>query len=150
MAKVAFIGLGNMGGGIAANLAKAGHEVVAFDLADAALERAKANGCTIATSAEAAVEGVDAVVTMLPAGKHVAGGLAVQPFRHLVEKPEGLVGEQEAGQRKPARLAAGKPLSRFAKPRLQSTRHGLDVFGKARRREDLPQLALGRGRICQP
>lgn len=73
MAKVAFIGLGNMGGGMAANLAKAGHEVVAFDLAEAALERAKSNGCAIADSAEAAVEGVDAVVTMLPAGKHVAG-----------------------------------------------------------------------------
>ncbi|WP_037502145.1 3-hydroxyisobutyrate dehydrogenase [Sphingomonas jaspsi] len=73
MAKIAFIGLGNMGGGMAANLAKAGHDVVAFDLAEAALERAKANGCTIADSAEAAVEGVDAVVTMLPAGKHVAG-----------------------------------------------------------------------------
>ena len=72
MAKVAFIGLGNMGGGMAANLVKAGHEVVAFDLAEPAIERAKGNGCSIATSAEEAVQGVDAVVTMLPAGKHVA------------------------------------------------------------------------------
>ena len=39
MARVAFIGLGNMGGGMAANLAKAGHEVRAFDLSEAALER---------------------------------------------------------------------------------------------------------------
>ena len=72
MARVAFIGLGNMGGGMAANLVKAGHEVVAFDLAEPAIERAKGNGCEIATSAEEAVQGVDAVVTMLPAGKHVA------------------------------------------------------------------------------
>jgi 3-hydroxyisobutyrate dehydrogenase len=73
MARVAFIGLGNMGGGMAANLAKAGHEVIAFDLSQDALARAKANGCTVADSAEAAVQDAEAVVTMLPAGKHVAG-----------------------------------------------------------------------------
>ncbi|HEX2623803.1 MAG TPA: 3-hydroxyisobutyrate dehydrogenase [Sphingomicrobium sp.] len=72
MARVGFIGLGNMGGGMAANLAKAGHEVVAFDLSEDALARAATNGCTIAESAEQAVADVDAVVTMLPAGKHVA------------------------------------------------------------------------------
>ena len=72
MARVAFIGLGNMGGGMAANLAKAGHEVAAFDLSQPALDRAKANGCTIAQSAEAAVANAEVVVTMLPAGKHVA------------------------------------------------------------------------------
>ena len=72
MVKIAFIGLGNMGGGMAANLAKAGHEVGAFDLSQAALDRAKANGCVIAASAEAAVANAEAVVTMLPAGKHVA------------------------------------------------------------------------------
>ena len=72
MARVAFIGLGNMGGGMAANLAKAGHEVAAFDLCQPALDRAKAKGCTIAATAEAAVANAEAVVTMLPAGKHVA------------------------------------------------------------------------------
>jgi 3-hydroxyisobutyrate dehydrogenase len=72
VARVAFIGLGNMGGGMAANLAKAGHEVVAFDLAEPAIERAKGNGCDISTSAAEAVDGADAVMTMLPAGKHVA------------------------------------------------------------------------------
>jgi len=72
MARVAFIGLGNMGGGMAANLAKAGHEVLAFDLNPDALARAKANGCSIADSAETAVANAEAVVTMLPAGKHVA------------------------------------------------------------------------------
>ena len=70
--RVGFIGLGNMGGGMAANLAKAGHEVVAFDLSKGALARAATNGCTIAESAEQAMAGVEAVVTMLPAGKHVA------------------------------------------------------------------------------
>ena len=46
MARVAFIGLGNMGGGMAANLVKAGHEVSAFDLSEAALAKAESNGCT--------------------------------------------------------------------------------------------------------
>lgn len=72
MAKIAFIGLGNMGGGMAANLVKAGYEVTAFDLAEPAIERARGNGCAIAASADRAVDGVDALVTMLPAGKHVA------------------------------------------------------------------------------
>lgn len=70
--RIAFIGLGNMGGGMAANLAKAGHEVRAFDLSDAALAKAVERGATRATDAAAAVEGAEAVVTMLPAGKHVA------------------------------------------------------------------------------
>ena len=72
MTRIAFIGLGNMGGGMAANLAKAGHEVRAFDLSDAALERAKGKGCTPVGSADEALAGAEAVVTMLPAGKHVA------------------------------------------------------------------------------
>ena len=72
MARVAFIGLGNMGGGMAANLAKAGHEVRAFDLARPALDRAVEHGCTEVVSAAEACKKADAVVTMLPAGKHVA------------------------------------------------------------------------------
>ncbi|MCC2976513.1 3-hydroxyisobutyrate dehydrogenase [Sphingomonas sp. PL-96] len=72
MARIGFIGLGNMGGGMAANLAKAGHDVRAFDLSDAALERARKSGCLAAGSARAAAEGAEAVVTMLPAGHHVA------------------------------------------------------------------------------
>jgi 3-hydroxyisobutyrate dehydrogenase len=71
MARVAFIGLGNMGGGMAANLAKAGHEVRAFDLSDAALAKAEERGCRRAGSAAEAVAEAEAVVTMLPAGKHV-------------------------------------------------------------------------------
>jgi 3-hydroxyisobutyrate dehydrogenase len=71
MARVAFIGLGNMGGGMAANLAKAGHDVRAFDLSAEALERAAKAGCKAAASAAEAVADAEAVVTMLPAGKHV-------------------------------------------------------------------------------
>ncbi len=71
MARIAFIGLGNMGGGMAANLAKAGHEVHAFDLSAEALARAEQAGCHPAASARAAAEGAAAVVTMLPAGRHV-------------------------------------------------------------------------------
>jgi len=71
MARVAFIGLGNMGGGMAANLAKHGHDVRAFDLSAAALDKAQGAGCLpVATAAEAVV-GAEAIVTMLPAGSHV-------------------------------------------------------------------------------
>ena len=70
--KIAFIGLGNMGGGMAANLAKAGHDVRAFDLSEEALARAVEAGCSRAASAAEAIAGAEAVVTMLPAGKHVA------------------------------------------------------------------------------
>ncbi len=66
--KIAFIGLGNMGGGMAANLVKAGHEVNAFDLSEEALATAKDNGCATFTDASEAVQGVDGVVTMLPNG----------------------------------------------------------------------------------
>ena len=66
--KIAFIGLGNMGGGMAANLVKAGNEVRAFDLSEAAVAAAKDHGCSVFPSAAEACEGVDAVVTMLPNG----------------------------------------------------------------------------------
>jgi 3-hydroxyisobutyrate dehydrogenase len=71
MANIAFIGLGNMGGPMAANLVKAGHKVIAFDLVEASRNQAKADGAAIADSAAAAVKGADTVITMLPAGKHV-------------------------------------------------------------------------------
>jgi len=71
MASIAFIGLGNMGGPMAANLVKAGHKVVAFDLVAASRDQAKADGAAIAESSVAAVKGVEVVITMLPAGRHV-------------------------------------------------------------------------------
>ena len=72
MSVIAFIGVGNMGGGMAANLARAGHEVRAFDLSEEAVARAVHAGCVAAMSARAAAHGADAIVTMLPAGTHVA------------------------------------------------------------------------------
>jgi 3-hydroxyisobutyrate dehydrogenase len=71
MTSIAFIGLGNMGGPMAANLVKAGHKVVGFDLVPASRDTAKADGVAIAAKAAEAVKGAEVVITMLPAGKHV-------------------------------------------------------------------------------
>jgi 3-hydroxyisobutyrate dehydrogenase len=71
MSNIAFIGLGNMGGPMAANLVKAGHTVVGFDLVPASRDAAKAAGVSIAAKAAEAVKGAEVVITMLPAGKHV-------------------------------------------------------------------------------
>ena len=71
MARIAFLGLGHMGGGMAPNLAKAGHEVRAFDLVLEAVKHAEEGGCAAATSAADAVKDADVVITMLPAAKHV-------------------------------------------------------------------------------
>ena len=73
MARIGFIGLGNMGGPMAANLAKAGHAVSGFDLSEATLAKAEAAGVARAASPAAAVAEAEAVVTMLPAGQHVRG-----------------------------------------------------------------------------
>ncbi|HEY8914657.1 3-hydroxyisobutyrate dehydrogenase [Lacisediminihabitans sp.] len=70
-ASIAFIGLGNMGGPMAANLVAAGHHVTGFDLVPAALEAAAAHGVAIAASAAEAVATADVVITMLPSGRHV-------------------------------------------------------------------------------
>ncbi|MFT6914508.1 MAG: 3-hydroxyisobutyrate dehydrogenase [Motiliproteus sp.] len=71
MSKIAFVGLGNMGGPMAANLVKGGHEVRVFDLSDAALKQAIDAGAHSAPSASDAVEGAEVLITMLPAGIHV-------------------------------------------------------------------------------
>ncbi|MEL6506738.1 MAG: 3-hydroxyisobutyrate dehydrogenase [Pseudomonadota bacterium] len=71
MVTIGFIGLGNMGGPMAANLAKAGHVVHATDLSIGAIDRAVAAGCQRADSVAGAVAEADIVVTMLPAGAHV-------------------------------------------------------------------------------
>ena len=71
MKKIAFIGLGNMGGPMAANLVKKGFAVTAFDLSAPMLESAVASGCHKAESAHAAIDGADAVVSMLPSGEAV-------------------------------------------------------------------------------
>ena len=71
MARIGFIGLGNMGGPMAENLLKAGHELQVFDLARASVDKAVAAGASAAASIAEAVKGAEAVVTMLPAGPHV-------------------------------------------------------------------------------
>jgi 3-hydroxyisobutyrate dehydrogenase len=71
MTSIAFIGLGNMGGPMAANLVKARHEVWGFDLVPASRDAAKAEGVSIAATVTEAVTEAQVVITMLPAGKHV-------------------------------------------------------------------------------
>lgn len=71
MAVIGFIGIGQMGSGMSANLVNAGHEVHAFDLSSAALDAAEKSGCKRAATVADAVRNAEAVVTMLPTGKHV-------------------------------------------------------------------------------
>ena len=71
MARIGFIGVGNMGGPMAANLVKAQHSVAAFDLSAAAVDAAVAAGAHKAASIADAIKDAEAVVTMLPAGRHV-------------------------------------------------------------------------------
>lgn len=73
MATVGFIGLGNMGGPMASNLAKAGHKVKAFDLSEEALKAIVADGAQAAKTAAEAIDGAEFVVSMLPADRHVKG-----------------------------------------------------------------------------
>ena len=72
MARLGFIGIGNMGLPMLRNLLKAGHEVVAFDVSPAHLEAARMAGATAAASAVDAAKGAEMVLTMLPAGREVA------------------------------------------------------------------------------
>jgi len=71
MAKITFIGLGNMGGPMASNLVKAGHEVTVFDLSKDAVSALVSEGAKTADTAHEAANGADCVITMLPAGQHV-------------------------------------------------------------------------------
>lgn len=85
---IAFIGLGHMGGYMAANLVKAGHQVTGFDLSAPALEAAIKAGANIAESGAQAVTDADVVITMLPAGRHVIGAF---------EGPDGLLAAAAKG-----------------------------------------------------
>ncbi|HEY8288868.1 MAG TPA: 3-hydroxyisobutyrate dehydrogenase [Acetobacteraceae bacterium] len=92
MARIGFVGLGNMGAPMAANLVKAGHAVTGYDLNGAALDALRAAGGQAAASATEAARGAEVVITMLPAGEHVRdvwlhqGGLieAVKEARPLL------------------------------------------------------------------
>ncbi len=72
MEKISFFGLGNMGGPMAANLVRAGYEVCVFDLVPAAVEELVNLGATKAETPEEVVKGANVIISMLPAGKHVA------------------------------------------------------------------------------
>lgn len=82
--RIAFIGLGNMGGPMAINLRKAGHLVSAFDLSADALAKVQSQGVEVAASAQSAAQGAQVVISMLPASRHVEalylgeGGLLAQ------------------------------------------------------------------------
>ena len=71
MSKISFLGLGNMGLGMAANLVRAGHSVIGFDPSPEALGQARTRGISSAPSMVAAAEGSNVIITMLPSGKHV-------------------------------------------------------------------------------
>ena len=80
---IGFIGLGNMGTPMAEQLLQAGHTVRAFDVSEAALERARGIGATVVGSIAEAANGASIVITMLPAGEHVRAAY---------------LGEEEAGR----------------------------------------------------
>jgi len=71
MANIAFIGLGNMGGPMAINLVKAGHQVCVFDLSEQAVANVVEQGATTESQAHDCVKGAEYIISMLPAGKHV-------------------------------------------------------------------------------
>lgn len=88
MAKIGFIGLGNMGMPMAKNLIKAGHEVKAFDLSAAALDHGVEAGMSAAATVSEAASGVEVVVTMVPEGKH---------SRAVYLNDDGILAEADAG-----------------------------------------------------
>jgi len=71
MASITFIGLGNMGGPMATNLVRAGHQLTVFDLSEEAVKTLTGEGAKSAATAQEAVEGAEVVISMLPAGQHV-------------------------------------------------------------------------------
>lgn len=88
MTKIGFIGLGNMGGPMALNLLKNGHQLKVFDLSEDAMQKLGSQGAQLASDAADAVSDVEAVVTMLPAGEHV---------RAIYQGKEGILGAASQG-----------------------------------------------------
>ncbi len=140
MTTIAFIGLGNMGNPMAANLVKAGHGVQGFDLVPENLDDgAQGNGVAIAADAAAAVDGAEAVITMLPAGTHVlsvygdigAEGAEGHAFHRLLHHRRG-VGAQSARDRgKQAGLLIGRRAG-IGRHGRRRGRHA-DLHGRRRR-----------------
>ena len=119
MATVGFIGLGNMGLPMAGNLAKAGHQVLGFDLVAANVEKARQRGVKAVSSAAEAAKGAECVITMLPAGKDT---IAVYEKAGVLEAaPKGAVMVDcstidVASARKAHELAAAKGLLSLDSP----------------------------------
>ncbi len=117
---VAFIGLGNMGGPMAANLVKAGFPVRVFDLVPAAVETAVAAGATSAASAAEAVKGAQVVISMLPASRHVEGLFLGENGLLAAIEPGALVIDSStiapASARKVAQAAAARGLAMIDAP----------------------------------
>ncbi len=88
MTKIGFIGLGNMGGPMALNLLKNGHQLKVFDLSEDAMQKLGSQGAQLASDAADAVSDVEAVVTMLPAGEHV---------RAIYQGKDGILGAASQG-----------------------------------------------------
>lgn len=80
MTRIAFIGLGNMGGPMAANLAAAGHEVSGFDVVEEARKKATAKGVDAVDTVTAAAQGAEVLITMLP-----NGGLVKQVITEILD-----------------------------------------------------------------
>jgi len=113
MATIGFIGLGNMGLHMAANLVKAGHTVRGFDIVAANLDAAKAKGVEAAASANDAAKACDAVVTMLPVGKHVidvySGGILEAATKGTVFIDSSTIDVAASNQAHEMAAAAGMP-----------------------------------------
>ena len=112
MSTIAFIGLGHMGGPMAANLVKAGHTVSGFDVAPPALEIAKANGISVAPSAAEAVAGAEVVITMLVSGAQVVdvyqGGVLAAAAPGTLFIDSSTIDVDSARQARELAVAAGK------------------------------------------
>lgn len=104
--KIAFIGLGNMGGPMAANLVKAGFDVEVFDLLSENIQRLTALGARSATTAAEAVEDADVVVSMLPAGRHVRSLYVDDKAMQSALKPQTLVIDSSTIDAQTARFVA--------------------------------------------
>ncbi len=111
MATIAFIGLGNMGGPMAANLVKAGHRVSGYDLSAAVCETARLAGLAIAASGAEAAADAEIVITMLPAGQHLVdayeGGLVAAAPRGALFIDSSTVDVASARRAHEAAAAAG-------------------------------------------
>ncbi|MGI3899014.1 MAG: 3-hydroxyisobutyrate dehydrogenase [Janthinobacterium lividum] len=111
MATIAFIGLGNMGGPMAANLVKAGHRVSGYDLSAAVCETARLAGLAIAASSAEAAADAEIVITMLPAGQHLVdayeGGLVAAAPRGALFIDSSTVDVASARRAHEAAAAAG-------------------------------------------